>query len=175
MDLAPTTSSTAMLAMGDALAVVLLQKKGFEAEDFARIHPGGALGRKLTVRVEDVMVGGDGEAYPRLGTDALMRDCIVPLAEMRGTVPIVEEDGTVTGVITAGDLTRLMEVRADFLEVPVTEVMTGSPKTVRVGELGSAAVHRMEQHGIMAMPVVDDEGRIHGIVHLHDLLRSGAA
>jgi len=178
MDLAPTTSSTAMLAMGDALAVVLLQKKGFRPEDFARIHPGGSLGRKLTVRVEDVMVGGsggEGEAYPRLGTDARMRDCIVPLAEMRGTVPIVEDDGRVTGVITAGDLTRLMEVRDDFLEVPVTEVMTRSPKTARLGELGSAAVHRMEQHGIMAMPVVDEDDRIHGIVHLHDLLRSGAA
>ncbi|MFP3947629.1 MAG: KpsF/GutQ family sugar-phosphate isomerase [Gemmatimonadota bacterium] len=175
MDLAPTSSSTATLAMGDALAVVLLQKKGFEPEDFARIHPGGALGRKLTIRVEEVMVGGDGEEYPRLGIDARMRDCIVPLAEMRGTVPIVEKDGTVAGVITAGDLTRLMEVRTDFLDVPVTEVMTVTPKTASLGELGSAAVHRMERHGIMALPVVDDHGRIHGIVHLHDLLRSGAA
>lgn len=173
MDLAPTSSSTATLAMGDALAVVLLQKKGFRPEDFARIHPGGSLGRKLTLRVEDVMVGEEGE-YPLLGRDAVMRDCIVPLAEMRGTVPIVDDGRRVVGVITAGDLTRLMERRDDFLEVSVTEVMTSTPKLAKVGELGSAAVHRMEEHGIMALPVVDDEGRLHGIVHLHDLMKSGA-
>ncbi|TFH64789.1 MAG: KpsF/GutQ family sugar-phosphate isomerase, partial [Gemmatimonadales bacterium] len=90
LDLAPTTSTTATLAMGDALAVVLLQKKGFRAEDFALLHPGGSLGRKLTLRVEEVMVGDD---YPSRGGDALIRDCIVPLAKMRGTVPIVDGEG----------------------------------------------------------------------------------
>ncbi len=173
MDLAPTSSTTAALAMGDALAIVLLQKKGFRREDFARIHPGGALGRKLTVRVEDVMVQGEGE-YPLLSAEAVMRDCIVPLAEMRGTVPIVDEARRVVGVITAGDLTRLMETRTDFLEVPVSEVMTRTPKLARPDELGSAAVHRMETHGVMALPVVDEEERLQGIVHLHDLMRSGA-
>ncbi len=172
MDLAPTSSTTAVTAMGDALAIVLLQKRGFEPEDFARIHPGGALGRKLTLEVDDVMIGEDGE-YPLLGTDAVMRDCIVPLAEMRGTVPIVDDERRVVGVITAGDLTRLMENEEDFLDVPVTRVMTTSPKVARLGELGSAAVHRMETHGIMALPVVDDEERLHGIVHLHDLMKSG--
>lgn len=173
MDLAPTSSTTATLAMGDALAVVLLQKKGFQPEDFARIHPGGSLGRKLTLRVEDVMVAEEGE-YPLLGRDAVMRDCIVPLAEMRGTVPIVDDGRRVVGVITAGDLTRLMEHREDFLEAPVAEVMTATPKLARMGELGSAAVHRMEEHGIMALPVVDEEKRLQGIVHLHDLMKSGA-
>lgn len=171
MDLAPTSSTTATLAMGDALAVVLLQMKGFEPSDFARIHPGGSLGRKLTLRVDDVMVADD---YPWLGEDASMRDCIVPLAEMRGTVPIVDDERRVVGVVTAGDLTRLMEVEDDFLEVPVREVMTRTPKTARLGELGSAAVHRMEEHGIMALPVVDDEERLQGIVHLHDLMKAGA-
>jgi arabinose-5-phosphate isomerase len=170
LDLAPTTSTTATLAMGDALAVVLLQKKGFEVEDFARLHPGGALGRKLSLRVEEVMVADD---YPWRGAQDLMRDCIVPLAEMRGTVPIVDEDRKVVGVVTAGDLTRLMEGGGDFLQVPVREVMTATPKTCRVGELASAAVHRMEKHGIMALPVVDDQGRLTGVVHLHDLMRSG--
>ncbi len=171
MDLAPTTSSTVTLAMGDALAVVLLERKGFETQDFARLHPGGSLGRKLTLRVEDVMVA---EGYPSLGEDGLMRDCIVPLAEMRGTVPIVDDQRRVVGVVTAGDLTRLMERNHDFLGVPIREVMTRTAKTARVGQLASAAVHHMETHGIMAMPVVDDQNRLQGIVHLHDLMRSGA-
>jgi arabinose-5-phosphate isomerase len=170
--LAPTSSTTAALAMGDALAMVLLQRKGFRVEDFARIHPGGALGRGLTLRVRDVMVGKD---YPRVRSAALMRECIVPLARLRGTVPIVDDDGALLGVVTAGDLTRLMEKTEDFLDLPVGEVMTRSPKTARADELAAAAVHRMESHGIMALPVVDPSGRLEGIVHLHDLLRAGAA
>jgi arabinose-5-phosphate isomerase len=125
MDLAPTSSTTAALAMGDALAMVLLQRKGFRPEDFARFHPGGALGRRLTLRVEDVMIA---EGYPEVGADALMRDCIVPLAHMRGTVPIVDGEGRVVGVVTAGDLTRLMGRTGDFLDVPVDRVMTRNPK-----------------------------------------------
>ena len=171
MDLAPTSSTTATLAMGDALAVVLLQQKGFRKEDFALLHPGGSLGRKLTLRVEDAMIV---EGYPHLHSEALMRDCIVPLAEQRGTVPIVDGSEKVVGVITAGDLTRLMEHREDFLDVPVTEVMTTSPKVARADELGSAAIHRMESHGIMALPVVDSDHRLKAIVHLHDLMKAGA-
>jgi arabinose-5-phosphate isomerase len=171
LDLAPTTSTTATMAMGDALAVVLLEKKGFRAEDFARFHPGGSLGRKLTLRVEEVMVGED---YPSLGERALMRDCIVPLAEMRGTVPIVDGERRVVGVVTSGDLTRLMERDEGFLTVSVQEVMTTDPKTIQLGALASSAVHLMEKHGIMALPVVDEGRRLEGIVHLHDLMRSGA-
>jgi len=171
LDLAPTTSTTATLAMGDALAVVLLQKKGFKTEDFARLHPGGSLGRKLTLRVDEVMVG---DEYPSLGEDALIRDCIVPLAKMRGTVPIVDAEGRVVGVVTAGDLARLLERSENFLDVPVREVMTRTPKLARLGELASAAVHVMEKHGIMALPVVDEDNKLKGIVHLHDLMRSGA-
>ena len=171
MDLAPTSSTTAALAMGDALAVVLLQEKGFWEDDFAQLHPGGSLGRKLTTRVEDVMIT---QEYPRLHVGASMRDCIVPLAEKRGTVPIVDADDRVEGVVTAGDLTRLMEEREDFLDVPVSDAMTASPKVARADELGSAAIRRMEAHGIMALPVVDDDQRLIGIVHLHDLMRAGA-
>lgn len=168
---APTTSTTATLAMGDALAVVLLQRKGFKAEDFAVLHPGGSLGRKLTLKVDDVMVV---DEYPWLGEDALMRDCIVPLAEMRGTVPIVGDGKEVVGVVTSGDLTRLMERDPGFLDTPVREVMTRTPKLAVLGELASAAVHRMEQYGVMALPVVDEAHQLAGIVHLHDLMRSGA-
>ena len=171
MDLAPTSSTTAALAMGDALAVVLLQQKGFRQEDFALLHPGGSLGRKLTVRVRDVMIA---QGYPRLESVSVMRDCIVPLAEQRGTVPIVDGHERVVGVVTAGDLTRLMERREDFLDVSVREAMNASPKVTRADELGSAAIHRMELHGIMALPVVGPDGVLEGIVHLHDLMRAGS-
>ncbi|HSR43015.1 MAG TPA: KpsF/GutQ family sugar-phosphate isomerase, partial [Longimicrobiales bacterium] len=151
MDLAPTSSTTATLAMGDALAVVVLQLKGFQPQDFAQLHPGGALGRKLSLRVDDVMVA---EGFPSIGPGAPMRQTVVPIAEMRGTVPVVDEVGSVVGVITAGDLTRLMERDDDWPERPVGAVMTTDPRTARLGELGSAVVHRMEEAGIMAMAVV---------------------
>ncbi len=171
MDLAPTSSTTVTLAVGDALAVVLLQEKGFKEDDFALLHPGGSLGRKLTTRVEDVMIA---QGYPRLRVEAAVRDCIVPLAEQRGTVPIVDDGERVVGVVTAGDLTRLMEQRDDFLDVSVTDAMTAEPRVARPDELGSAAIHRMESHGIMALPVVDADHRLIGIVHLHDLMKAGA-
>jgi arabinose-5-phosphate isomerase len=173
MDLAPTASTTTALALGDALAMVLLRKKGFEAEDFARFHPGGALGRRLTLRVEDVMVS---EGYPSLGPDLPMRACIVPLARMRGTIPIVDPERRVVGVVTAGDLTRLMEREPEgFLDVPVRGVMTTDPRVARVGQLAGAVVHELETYGIMALPVVDEDGHLAGVVHLHDLLRSDVA
>jgi len=171
MDLAPTSSSTAALAMGDALAVTVLQQKGFTQADFAQFHPGGALGRRLTVRVSDVM---ECESYPSLPASATMRDAIGPLAEMRGTVPIVNNEGRVSGVVTAGDLTRLMERDNGFLDRAVEEVMTRGPQTASPDELGAAAASRMEAHGIMALPVVDGGGRLKGMVHLHDLMRAGA-
>jgi arabinose-5-phosphate isomerase len=172
LDLAPTTSSTVALAIGDALAVALFEAKGFKADDFARLHPGGALGRRLLLLVRDVMVTRN---LPTLGAGASMRECVLLLAERRGTVVVVDGAGVVQGVVTAGDLTRLMERRPDFLDVPVSEVMTTSPKLTRPEELGSTAVNRLEQHGIMAMPVVDDRNVLVGVVHLHDLLRAGAA
>ena len=172
MDLAPTTSTTVTLAMGDALAVALLLRRDFGPQDFARLHPGGSLGRKLTLRVRDVML--TGEDVPRIGPDEPMRRCVVLLAEKRGTVPVVDEEETVLGVVTAGDLTRVMEHREDVFEIPVREVMTRTPKTTGPEVLGAAAVYEMEEYGIMALPVVDTEDRLVGIVHLHDLMRAGA-
>jgi len=171
-DLAPTTSTTVALALGDALAIALLETKGFQAEDFARLHPGGALGRQLLLTVADVMVRAD---LPALGPEGTMRECVILLAERRGTAAVVDADRKVLGVVTAGDLTRLMERRADFLGVKVGEVMTRTPKLARPDELAGAVLYRMEQHGIMAMPVVDGAGVLVGVVHLHDLLRAGAA
>ena len=170
LNLAPTSSTTAALVVGDALAMVVLQLKGFQEKDFAALHPGGTLGTKLSVRVADVMIT---DEYPLLGEGATIKDSIAPLAGMRGTVPVVDEDRRITGVLTAGDLTRLMERDADFLDKPIGEIMTRDPKTAGPEELGSAAVHRMETHGIMALPVEDEAGRLVGIVHLHDLMRSG--
>jgi arabinose-5-phosphate isomerase len=170
-DLAPTTSTTAALVIGDALAVALLEEKGFRREDFARIHPGGSLGRQLLTRVDDVMVTA---AIPTLPLDATMREAVVLLAERRG-IAIVIDDGRLAGVLTAGDLTRLMERVDDVLRVPVRDVMTTSAKVATLGELGSAAVYRMERHGIMAMPVVDERRHVHGVIHLHDLMRAGVA
>ncbi|MFO0072720.1 MAG: SIS domain-containing protein [Gemmatimonas sp.] len=169
-DLAPTTSTTVTLALGDALAVDLLQAKGFRAEDFAKLHPGGALGRRLLTRVGDVM---EREQLPTLPLGATMREAVVLLAARRGIAIVVEQD-RVSGVVTAGDLTRLLERQDDVLTVPVAAVMTTAPRMAEDTELGSAVVHRMETHGIMAMPVVDGAQRLVGVVHLHDLMRAGA-
>lgn len=170
MDLAPTSSTTAAQAMGDALALTLLQEKGFREEDFAHFHPAGTLGRRLTVRVVDVMVR---DAYPEVGELSTLRDCVVPIAHMRGTVPVVDDQRRVRGVVTAGDLTRAMDRDPGFQEVPVREVMNPNPKLAREDDLGARVVHEMETHGIMAMPVVDEEERLSGMIHLHDLMRSG--
>jgi arabinose-5-phosphate isomerase len=170
-DLAPTTSTTAALALGDALAVALLELKGFRSEDFARLHPGGALGRRLLTRVADVMVTAE---LPVLPPDATMRAAVVTLAERRGIVVAVDA-GRVAGVFTGGDLTRLMEREERFFETRLGDVMNRAPRLAQAEELGSAVVYRMERHGIMAMPVVDATGALVGVVHLHDLLRAGAA
>lgn len=169
--LAPTASTTVALALGDALAVTLLEVKGFRREDFAALHPGGVLGRKLLLRVADVMLTRD---LPLLTPERPMRECIVLLAEKRGTVAIVDKQAALAGVVTAGDLTRLMERTDKFLDIPVGDVMTRTPKSTTAEELASAAVSLMERHGIMALPVLDAEQRVVGIVHLHDLMKAGA-
>jgi arabinose-5-phosphate isomerase len=169
--LAPTTSTTVALALGDALAVTLLEVKGFRREDFAALHPGGSLGRRLLLRVADVMLTTD---LPTLGPDRPMRECVVLLAEKRGTVAVVDAVGALTGIVTAGDLTRLMERTDRFLDLPVREIMTRTPKTTTAETLASAAVALMERHGIMALPVLDGGTQLVGMVHLHDLMKAGA-
>lgn len=171
-DLAPTTSTTAALALGDALAVVTLARKGFRREDFARLHPGGSLGRRLLMRVHEVMERTD---LPVIDATTTVRQAIVRLAARRGIV-IVSQDGTkVDGLFTAGDLTRLMQNEADPFSRLIGDVMTRTPRTARAEELASAVVYRMEQHGIMAMPVLDQHAHLVGVVHLHDLMRAGVA
>lgn len=171
-DLAPTTSTTVALALGDAIAVALLEYKGFRREDFARLHPGGALGRRLVTRVDEVMLT---DPLPLLPPGSLLRQAVVVLAEQRGIVLVTDDARTLHGVLTAGDLTRLMEREADVLAQPVERIMTRAPRSAHSGELASAVAFRMEKHGIMAMPVLDADERLVGVVHLHDLLRARVA
>jgi arabinose-5-phosphate isomerase len=171
-DLAPTTSTTVALAIGDALAVALLEEKGFRREDFARLHPGGSLGRRLLTHVSEIM---ERDRLPVLREGDTMRQAIVLLAERRGIAIMLEEDERVLGVMTAGDLTRMMEREEDILATPVEMVLNRSPKIARHNELASAVVYRMETHGIMAMPVLGDDDRLVGVIHLHDLMRARIA
>ncbi|NOT08319.1 MAG: KpsF/GutQ family sugar-phosphate isomerase [Gemmatimonadales bacterium] len=168
-DLAPTSSTTAALALGDALAVVLLEEKGFKREDFARLHPGGRLGRKLLLRARDVMI----PPGALLAPDATMREAVMLLAHQRGLAMIARE-GRLSGVLTAGDLSRLAERHTEVLTLQVDSVMTRTPKRCGPDEFAAAVVGQMERAGVMALPVVTDEDRIVGVVHLHDLMRAGA-
>jgi arabinose-5-phosphate isomerase len=168
-DLAPTTSSTVALAIGDALAVTLLEQKGFQREDFARLHPGGSLGRRL-LTVKSIMLTDD---LPLLRDSATVRDAWLQVAERRGIALIVDETEALLGVVTAGDLARRILSESELFSQTVDYVMTRSPRTARADELASATVYRMQQAGIMAMPVTDDANHVLGIVHLHDILRAG--
>jgi arabinose-5-phosphate isomerase len=168
-DLAPTASTTVALALGDALAVALLEVKGFRREDFAALHPGGSLGRRLLLRVRDVML----RPGRLLAPAATMREAVVSLAHDRG-LAMVSDDGRLAGVLTTGDLTRLAERDPGFLDRPVAEVMTRTPKTAAPDDLAAAAVGAMERHGVIVLPVVDESGAVVGVVHLHDLMRAGA-
>ncbi len=172
LDLAPTASSTASLAMGDALAMALAELRDFTVEDFARLHPGGELGRRLTWLVRDVMVTGM-DAVPRLRPDDLLDVATHEIAHRRGTVPVLGGDERIVGILTAGDLTRLASERPDFLTMRVDEAMNPSPHTVGPDAMATDAASSLRLHGIMALPVVSPDGKLLGIVHLHDLLRAG--
>ena len=172
MNLVPTTSTTAALAMGDALAVTLLEMRGFRPEDFAAIHPGGTLGKRLLLTVADVMH--TGSEIPIVQEQTLMREAVFEITSKKlGITAVVNGDGRLTGVITDGDLRRWLERGVDLFRLTAGEVMTRNPKTIRSDELAAKAVSRMEEHAITALPIVDEEGRPSGIVHLHDLLKAG--
>jgi arabinose-5-phosphate isomerase len=172
MNLAPTASTTAALAMGDALAVALLERRGIRSEDFALIHPGGRLGRRLLLKVEDLMHRGDG--VPRVPEHLTMREAIPIISGKRlGMAAVTDADGRLTGIITDGDLRRALQRWANLLERPVHAVMTHAPKCIGREELAAKAVQVMEQHAITSLLIVDAAGRPEGVIHLHDLLRAG--
>ena len=169
--LAPTSSTTAMLVLGDALAIALLEQRGFRREDYAFLHPAGNLGRRLLIRVDDLMETGEQVAHVNM--DAEMREATLAMASKRGICAVLDESGRLIGVITTGDLNRLIERTADFFPVPVTDVMNRTPKLVEEGTLAFTAYNHMEEHRIIAMPVVDGDRRLKGMVHLHDIMRAG--
>lgn len=172
LNLAPTASTTATLAMGDALAVALLQLRGFTAEDFARSHPGGALGRRLLLHVADVMR--QGAAVPAVRPEAMLRDGLLEMSgKGLGMTAVTAADGRLLGVYTDGDLRRTLDLGLDFHALSMAEVMIPDPKAIAPGALAADAVNLMERHRITALPVVDDAGRLVGALNVHDLLRAG--
>ncbi len=172
LGLAPTASTTAALVMGDALAVVLLEKRGFKEEDFALRHPGGVLGRKLLLRVEDLMHR-DHE-LPLVFEEAAMKDTLLEITSKRlGVTAVVDRQGTLVGVITDGDLRRGLEKKGDIFHLKAKDLMSRNPKTIPADALAARAVAMMEQHSITSLFIVENEGRKPaGVVHLHDLLKA---
>jgi len=171
LNLAPTASTTVTLALGDALAVALLDARGFKEEDFARSHPGGALGRRLLTHVRDVMRSGD--AVPRVTADASLSSALLEITQKgMGMTAIVDADGRPLGVFTDGDLRRLIERVQDFSKVVIRDVMHANPRRVNPEQLAVDAVRVMEEFRINQMLVVDDAGKLVGALHIHDLTRA---
>lgn len=171
LNLAPTASTTAQLAMGDALAVVLLDARGFRPEDFARSHPGGALGRKLLTHVSDVMRAGD--AVPRVLPEASFSELMREMsAKGLGSAAVVDGTGQVVGIFTDGDLRRRIEAGADLRTATAAQVMHATPRRIAPDALAVTAAEMMETHGITSVLVVGEGGTLEGVVHIRDLMRA---
>jgi arabinose-5-phosphate isomerase len=171
MGLAPTASTTAALALGDALAVALLDAKGFGAEDFARSHPGGNLGRRLLTHVRDIMH--KGAEIPAVSEYSMLSDAVLEITRKRlGMTAIVDTAHHVLGIYTDGDLRRTLEKRLDFSTTPISDVMSRKPRSIGPEALAAEAVQVMEQHNISQILVVDGENKLVGALNMHDLLRA---
>lgn len=173
MNLAPTASTTAVLALGDALAVALLESRGFGSEDYALAHPGGALGRRLLLHVADVMHGG--ERLPQVPAGATLKEAILEMSQKGlGMTAIVDAEGRVAGLFTDGDLRRTLEKHDDIRDLKVADVMTRHPRTIGPGRLAAEAAQVMQAHRVSGrLLVVDESGRLVGALHVDDLLRAG--
>ncbi len=172
MGLAPTASTTATLAMGDALAIALLQKRGFNEDDFAQFHPGGTLGRRLLLKVRDLMH--QGPAVPRVGHQATAREAILEMTGKKlGMTTVVDGQERLLGVITDGDLRRFLEKGTDLVKATAGDLASRNPKTIGPDDLAARAVQIMEQYAITSLVVLESDRRIAGVIHLHDLLKSG--
>jgi arabinose-5-phosphate isomerase len=171
LNLAPTASTTATLALGDALSVALLEARGFTSQDFARSHPGGALGRKLLLHVADVMRTGDD--LPTVRPDETLAQGLVVMSKKGLGMCVVVDPSGMLGVFTDGDLRRVLDRQVNVHKVSMREVMTSPGKSVKATELAAEAAHLMEKHRITALPVVDDHGALVGALNVHDLLRAG--
>ena len=172
LGLAPTASTTATLAMGDALAVALLQKRGFKQDDFAQFHPGGTLGRRLLVKVRDLMQQGD--HLPRVRQNASGTDTILEMTSKKlGMTTVVNAKGALYGIVTDGDLRRFIQKGGDFSKVTARDLASRRPKTIGPDELATTAVALMERFSITALVVLDAPHHLAGVIHLHDLLKNG--
>ena len=169
-NLAPTSSTTAQMAMGDALAVCLLKQRGFTSKDFAKYHPGGALGKKLYLRVEDISSQNE---KPVVTSNQTLKEVIVEISSKRLGVAAVVDNNKLIGIVTDGDLRRMLEKDLDINTLTVKDIMSTSPKTINQSSLAIEALHFMEDHSISQLLVVDDAANFAGVIHIHDLLREG--
>lgn len=172
LGLAPTASTTATLAMGDALAISLLQKRGFTAEDFALSHPGGTLGRRLLLRVDEIMH--KEAAIPKVNQEALLKVALMEMTQKKlGMTTIVDKDNKLAGIFTDGDIRRAFDNNADVHSTQIHQIMTKNPKVIMLGTLAAEALHIMETYKITSLVVTDTHNTPIGIVHMHDILRAG--
>lgn len=171
-DLAPTSSTTATLVMGDALSVALLEKRNFTLDDFAFLHPGGSLGKRLSLKIKEIMISGDG--VPIVKENAEFKDVIFEMTSKRlGTTSVVDAEGKLKGIITDGDLRRLLERTMDINGLTAKDVMSKNPKVMQAEYLASFALQQMENFNITTLIIIDEENNPTGIVHLHDLIKLG--
>lgn len=172
LGLAPTASTTVTLVMGDALAIALLEARGFTAEDFARSHPGGTLGRRLLLRIDDIMR--TGTAMPKINEDAGLNQALMEMTEKRlGMTSVINHEGKLAGVFTDGDLRRVLDAGVNVHTTKIKEVMTKNCKTISPGHLAVEAIQLMEAHKITALLVTDETQNPVGVIHFHDLLTAG--
>lgn len=168
-NLAPTCSTTAQLVMGDALALCLMKCRGFSSDDFAKFHPGGALGKQLYLRVKDLYTKND---KPEVGPDDSLRQVIIEMTKKRLGATVVSSNGKLVGIITDGDLRRMLLKHADIESVKASEIMTPDPKTIDEDDLVADALHKMRHNSITQLPVLR-QGNYVGVIHLHDILKEG--
>jgi arabinose-5-phosphate isomerase len=172
LDLAPTASTSAALSLGDALAIALLEKRNFSIEDFAMYHPGGNLGKRLILKIEEIMVSGEG--VPKVKINTPLKDVIFEITSKRlGATCVVDADGILKGIVTDGDLRRMLQKTTDVANLTAENVMTKNPKVIRVNSLAAIAIQEMESFNITQLIVADGNNRPVGMVHLHDLVKAG--
>ncbi len=172
LNLAPTSSTTAALVMGDALAISLLERRGFTAEDFALSHPGGTLGRRLLLRVDEIMHTGN--AIPKVDFNALLKTALVEITQKKlGVTTVVNQENELAGIFTDGDVRRAFDSEADIHKTVIHNIMTKNPKIIRPGTLAAEALHMMQSYKITSLIVTNEQNNPVGIVHMHDILRAG--
>lgn len=172
LGLAPTSSTTAALVMGDALAISLLENRGFTAEDFARSHPGGTLGRRLLLRVDDIMHTGN--AIPKVDFNAFLKTALVEMTQKKlGMTTVINENNELSGIFTDGDVRRAFDNNADIHQTPINQIMSKQPKVIRTGTLAAEALHLMQTYKITSLIMINEQNHPIGVVHMHDLLRAG--